>query len=177
MLKILLSTFILVSVVYGFDGETVYKDKCMACHSMKGMMDMSQMQAMRKKMQSATAQERQAMKKQMQKRMSESEMKAPAMEMVSLRLKKMTASKEEFLNFVKDYIQNPSQDKGYCMPRAYKNFGVMPAIGKAMSEEEREVIALWLYTRFKGSWDSSEDAAACTKNNGARAKRKAKATK
>ena len=177
MLKILLSTFILVGAVHALDGESVYKDKCMACHSMKGLMDKSQMQAMRKKMQNATVQERQAMKKKMQKKMRESEMKAPAMEMVSLRLKKMTGSKEEFLSFVKDYIQNPSQDKGYCMPRAYENFGVMPAIGQGMSEEEREVIALWLYTRFKGSWDSSEDAAACTKNNGARAKRKARLNK
>jgi hypothetical protein len=177
MLKILLSTFVLVGVVFALDGESVYKDKCMSCHNLKGMMDMSQMKVMRKQMKNASQEERQAMKKKMSEKMQESGMKAPAMEMVSLRIKKMTTSKAEFLDFVKDYIQYPAQIKGFCMPRAYAKFGVMPPIGKAMSAEEREVVALWLYTNFKGSWDSSKDAAACSKNNGARAKRKAQANK
>lgn len=174
MIKYLLSSLLLVGSTFAIDGESVYKDKCIQCHQMKGMMDMSEMQAIRKKMQNATPQERQTMKKKMQAKMRESGMKAPAMEMVSLRLKKMIGSKEEFVAFVKDYIQNPSQEKGYCMARAYKNFGVMPAIGKDMSAEEREVIAVWLYTNFKGSWDNSADTQACSKRNGAKTDEKTK---
>lgn len=165
MFKVLISSMILVVSVYALDGQSVYESKCMSCHKLKGMMDMSQMKEMRKKMKNASKEERQTMKKKMQKKMKANGMKAPAMEMVSLRLKKMTDSKEKFLLFVDDYIQNPSQDKGFCMPRAYKNFGVMPAIGKGMTKEEREVVSLWLYDNFKGSWDTSADATSCSKGN------------
>jgi hypothetical protein len=79
------------------------------------------------------------------------------MQMISMRLKMMTETRKDFVDFVKDYIQNPSQDKGYCMPMAYANFGTMPPIGKDMSEEERDTVSQWLYDNFKGSWDKYMD--------------------
>lgn len=93
------------------------------------------------------------------------DMKAPPMPMVSMRLKKMIDSKDEFISFVKDYIQNPSQEKGFCMPTAYKRFGVMPAIGKTMTQEEIQSIAQWLYDDFKGNWGKSKDSKTCDKKN------------
>ena len=51
------------------------------------------------------------------------------------------------------------------MPMAYKRFGTMPPIGKGLSEAEREAVANWLYTNFKGSWDNSMGGMMCKKNN------------
>ncbi|WP_457622798.1 c-type cytochrome [Persephonella sp.] len=79
--------------------------------------------------------------------------KAPPMSEVSARVKKFYPDEEAFVNFVKDYITNPSRKKGVCMPKAYKLFGVMPAIGKNMKEEDKEAVAIWLYRRFDESWE------------------------
>jgi hypothetical protein len=76
--------------------------------------------------------------------------KAPPMSMISMRLKSAIETKKEFVSFVKDYIQNPSKEKGFCMKVAYEHFGVMPAIGTKMSEKERDVIANWMYDNFSG---------------------------
>lgn len=80
-----------------------------------------------------------------------SQMQAPPMPKVSMHLKMKLKSREEFIAFVEDYIQNPSQEKGFCMPMAYKRFGTMPPIGKSMTKEERATIAAWLYDNYKDS--------------------------
>ncbi len=79
--------------------------------------------------------------------------KAPPMSEVSARVKKFYPSEREFVEFVKDYITDPSREKGVCMPMAYKLFGVMPPIGRTLSEEEKEAVAIWLYRNFKESWE------------------------
>ncbi len=79
--------------------------------------------------------------------------KAPPMSEVSARVKKFYPREEDFVAFVKDYITNPSREKGVCLPMAYKIFGVMPPIGRSLSEEEREAVARWLYHNFKESWE------------------------
>jgi len=76
-------------------------------------------------------------------------MKAPPMSKIFSHLKAKLQTKEKFLLFVTDYIQNPSREKGFSMQRAYKRFGTMPPIGKSMTEEERETIALWLYENYQ----------------------------
>ncbi|WP_456393053.1 c-type cytochrome [Persephonella sp.] len=78
---------------------------------------------------------------------------APPMSEVSARVKKFYPTEEEFVAFVKDYITNPSREKGVCLPRAYKIFGVMPAVGKNMSDEAKEAVAKWLYYRFDMTWE------------------------
>ena len=79
--------------------------------------------------------------------------KAPPMSEVSARVKKFYPREEDFVAFVKDYITNPSKEKGVCLPMAYKIFGVMPPIGRSLSDEEREAVARWLYHNFKESWE------------------------
>jgi hypothetical protein len=39
------------------------------------------------------------------------------------------------------------------MPMAFKLFGVMPPVGKGMSEEEKKAVALWLYYNFNDRWE------------------------
>ena len=74
---------------------------------------------------------------------------APPMPSVSKRLQRDISSKEKFIAFVKDYIQNPSQDKGHCSPKAFKNLGTMPPIGKSLNREELDAVSLWLYENFE----------------------------
>ncbi|WP_461831986.1 c-type cytochrome [Aquifex sp.] len=77
---------------------------------------------------------------------------APPMNEVSARVKHFYPNELEFIEFVKDYITNPSREKGVCMPMAFKLFGVMPPIGKTLTEEEKEAVAYWLYHRYKDTW-------------------------
>ncbi len=78
---------------------------------------------------------------------------APPMSEVSARVKKFYPTEEKFVSFVKDYITNPSKEKGVCLPVAYELFGVMPPVGKNMSEDSKEAVAKWLYYRFDMSWE------------------------
>ena len=166
MKKLFLGLLITMSALYASNGEAIYKAKCAMCHANKGMMSAQEKQEMRVKMQNATQEEKMAMREKMMQKMKKSKMKAPPMPMVSMRLKKMLAQdREKFIAFVEDYIQNPSQAKGFCMPMAYKRFGTMPPIGKTLSKEERATIAAWLYDNYKGSWGGSMDGKMCEMKN------------
>ncbi len=166
MKKLFLGLLITMSALYASNGEDIYKAKCAMCHANKGMMNKQEMQNMRAKMQNATQEEKMAMREKMMRKMKKSKMKAPPMPMVSMRLKKMLGQdREKFITFVEDYIQNPSQEKGFCMPMAYKRFGTMPPIGKTLSKEERATVAAWLYDNYKGSWGGSMDGKMCEMKN------------
>ena len=165
MKKSFVSLLLIVSSLFALSGEEVYTQHCASCHTKDMMMNMGGMMEWRKKMQNSTKEEKQTMRQKMMKEMQDNDTKAPAMPMISMRIKHMTDSKEEFVAFVKDYIQNPSQEKGYCMPMAYKRFGVMPPVGKGMSEEERELVAQWLYDSFEGSWKDSMGGMMCENKN------------
>jgi len=151
MKKLLLILILGMSSLFASTGAEVYKAKCQMCHAPKGMMDKEQMQSMQAKMQTATKEEKMAMREKMAMKMKKSGMRAPAMPMVSARLKSNLKTREEFIAFVEDYIQNPSKKKGFCMPMAYKKFGTMPPIGKGMSKADRASVAAWLYDNYKAS--------------------------
>ncbi len=106
-------------------GETIFKSKCVACHTLKIPKD-------------------------------KSTMKAPPFSKVSAKIKyDLDNNKTAFVAFVEDYIQNPTEEKVKCMPMALKKFGLMPPIGKAMSEEERKTVATWLFDNFDEKWDDA----------------------
>lgn len=86
---------------------------------------------------------------------------APPMPSVSKRLQRDIHSKEKFVAFVKDYIQNPSQEKGHCSPKAFKHLGTMPPVGKSLTKEERDAVSLWLYENF----EHPEKIKSCDTNN------------
>lgn len=123
---LLFSTLITLSAEES-TGEGIYQANCVACHILKNPKDMSN-------------KERAEMMKTM---------KAPPMPKVSAQLKNAFDYNEtKFRAFVEDYIQNPDANKSLCAPMAVKRFGVMPAIGKTLTEKERKVIAKWLYENF-----------------------------
>ena len=119
MKNLLFLMLLSLSSVFALDGEEVFQNKCILCH-VKSMKALS----------------------------LEQELKAPPMNMIATRLKSAIETKEKFIIFVKEYIQHPSREKGYCMPTAFNNFGVMPAIGTMLSEQERDLVARWLYENF-----------------------------
>ena len=131
MKKILLILILTLSTLPAETGKEIFKKYCVSCH----------------------------IKTDMSPRFKKMKRKAPPMNRVSQRLKIMTDSKEEFIAFAIDYIQNPSQKKGFCRPKAYKNFGTMPAIGKSMTKKEREIIVAWLYDNFNSADDKKRSCA------------------
>ncbi len=66
------------------------------------------------------------------------------------KLKEETSSKEEFALFIREYIQNPDKRKSLYGKRAIKEFGLMPSLEGAMSDEEINVLVDYLYEeRYK----------------------------
>ncbi len=61
------------------------------------------------------------------------------------KLKEKTASKEEFAAFIREYIQNPSKRESLYGKRAIKEFGLMPSLEGAMSDEEIILLVNYLY--------------------------------
>ena len=132
MKKSLLALLLLSSTLFAQSGISIYKKYCLSCH----MMSDGKLEGL-----------------------DRSKLKAPPMNRVSERLKIKTDSKKKFVSFVKAYIVNPSQKNGFCRPKAYKNFGVMPPIGKELSEEQLHLISTWLYTHYKGKNNSGKSCA------------------
>ncbi len=163
MKKYLVGLLLLVSSLFAASGEDVYMQYCASCHTKDMKMDSKN--EWRKNMQDATKEEKITMRQRMMNGRQDTNMRAPTMPMISMRLKHMMDSKEKFITFVEEYIQDPSQEKGYCMPMAYKRFGVMPAIGKGMSVEERKLVSQWLYENFDGSWNNSKGGVTCQNKN------------
>lgn len=112
-------------------GEQIYEVNCKSCHTLQMPKEMSKPERMK-----------------MMK-----EMKAPPLSKISAKIKDAFDNNEsKFIAFVEDYIQNPDANKSLCMPMAIKRFGVMPPIGKELSQEERQVISQWLYKNFDEEW-------------------------
>jgi len=131
MKKLLLSSIIFASTLFGADGYEVYKKNCMACHTemMTAEHALSHL----------------------------NELVAPPMVEVSARLKEniKTTDEEEdvdrylFILFVKDYIVNPNLDNSMCNTGAIEKFGTMPSLKGQLKEDEKQAVAEWLYDRYE----------------------------
>lgn len=85
-----------------------------------------------------------------------SKLKAPPMVEISNRLRSMISVNDEdselhrhvVIAFIKDYITYPDIEKSLCRLGALDRFGVMPSIGKKLQEEEKQMIAEWVYDYF-----------------------------
>ncbi len=148
MKKIVLVGIIATSL-FTVSGEEVYKSRCMACHKIIDL------QAQKQKMMALSPQERQKAKKEFMKKMM-----APPMNKVSARIKHFYPEKEGFVAFVKDYIVNPAKDKALCQQPALQRFGVMPPIGKSLSKEQINAVAVWMYDNFDEKWKNAKSCAA-----------------
>ena len=73
---------------------------------------------------------------------------APYAKDVIKKLKSETANKAEFVTFIKDYINNPDKRKSLYGKRAIKDFGLMPSLKGALTDEEIIDLANYLYEKY-----------------------------
>ncbi len=73
---------------------------------------------------------------------------APYAKDVVNKLKSETKTKEEFITFVKDYINAPDKRKSLYGKKAIKDFGLMPSLKGAMTESESTGLAEYLYDKY-----------------------------
>jgi len=73
---------------------------------------------------------------------------APALNGVMRHLKMSIPDKTKAVAFIKDYVINPDASKAICMPQKIKRFGLMPSQKGALTPEELEVIANWMFDNY-----------------------------
>jgi len=73
---------------------------------------------------------------------------APYAKDVIIKLKSETKTKEAFIVFVKDYINEPDKRKSLYGKKAIKDFGLMPSLKGAMTDSEAEGLAEYLYGKY-----------------------------
>jgi len=73
---------------------------------------------------------------------------APYAKDVVNKLKAETKTKEAFIAFVKDYIDEPDKRKSLYGKKAIKDFGLMPSLKGIMSDSEATGLAEYLYQKY-----------------------------
>ncbi len=73
---------------------------------------------------------------------------APYIEKIVHTIKVETKTKEDFIAFIKDYINDPDKRKSLYSKRAIKEFGLMPSLGGALNDEESTQLAEYLYEKY-----------------------------
>ncbi len=73
---------------------------------------------------------------------------APFVKDVMIKIKDETKTKEAFIDFIKDYINEPNKRKSLYGKKAIKNFGLMPSLKGVMTEDEINGLADYLYTVY-----------------------------
>ena len=74
---------------------------------------------------------------------------APYAQDVVNKLKTETKTKEAFIAFVKDYIDEPDKRKSLYGKKAIKDFGLMPSLKGVMSDDETTQLADYLYSKYE----------------------------
>jgi len=64
------------------------------------------------------------------------------------KLKTETKTKEAFIDFIKDYINEPDKRKSLYGKKAIKDFGLMPSLKGAMTDSESTVLAEYMYSDY-----------------------------
>jgi len=57
-------------------------------------------------------------------------------------------NREKAIAFIMDYVHYPEKSKSLCDEHAIKNFGLMPSLKSAVTQEEIRLIANYLYDNF-----------------------------
>ncbi|NOZ90141.1 MAG: c-type cytochrome [Epsilonproteobacteria bacterium] len=79
---------------------------------------------------------------------------APSMMAVTFHLKDFIKSNDpssheaKIVDFVKDYVINPSRDKSFCDKASLDSYGVMPSQKGNVTEDELEAIAHYMYATY-----------------------------
>ena len=75
-------------------------------------------------------------------------MVAPPVMGVMRHVKMAYPQKEEAVNFMVDYVLNPSKEKAVCKSQKIAHFGLMPSQKGEVSKQELTGIVEWMYDNF-----------------------------
>ena len=64
------------------------------------------------------------------------------------KIKAETKTKEAFIDFIKDYINEPDKRKSLYGKKAIKDFGLMPSLKGAMTDSESTILAEYMYSDY-----------------------------
>jgi len=73
---------------------------------------------------------------------------APYIKDIIKSLKNETKTQDKFISFIKDYINMPSKRKSLYSKKALKEFGIMPSLSGALTDDESTRLAKYLYNDF-----------------------------
>lgn len=99
------------------EGEAIYKNICSQCHVMQMGWEIK----------------------------DKTTLKAPPFPGVTNAVRRIYNNETQFVEFVSNYIQNPTRIRARTKDMAIDRFGLMPNIGAKMSKKEREAIAKWMF--------------------------------
>lgn len=125
---ITLATLLLATTtLHAQTGEEIYNTKCLSCHVINSPIDMQGASGTPKFTKAFHA------------------LVAPPMERVVMKVNGSYSNKETFVAFVSKYITNPSLEEAVCGKRGIKKFGLMPPIGKSMTDDEKTKVSSWIF--------------------------------
>lgn len=118
ILRICTFTLILMSSLFAQNAEELFENNCVSCHIMKRGWEIK----------------------------NKNEMIAPTAFAIVDNIKPIFNDKEQYIEFVVDYLENPSKIKSRCKTNVTKQFGVMPkSVSEHLSKEEKKLIVSWMY--------------------------------
>ena len=114
---ILLISFLSINS-FANEGENLFKMHCVSCHSLKMGYDIK----------------------------DKSMMLGPPAIGIARKIKPIFNNEEQFIEFIVDYLDNPSRIKARLKEDVIKKFGLMPKeIGQSLTKEDKQKIARWMY--------------------------------
>ena len=121
--SILISSLFATSLVYAQSGSSLFNNYCASCHAeVLGINETGGV--------------------------TTNIYQAPYVKDIIKTLKAKTKTQEEFVSFIKDYINMPSKRKSLYSKKALKNFGLMPSLSGAFTDAESTRLAKYLYNDF-----------------------------
>jgi len=134
MRSLICTTLLLSSGLLAQEGREVYEQKCASCH---------QLYIAPSKL----------IENFMEQNNTLLHLKAPTINQIAFRLKDRIGDPKgdedihrmEVDSFVADYLMNPDKSKSVCLPKVIRHFPTMPSMRGAISVEEIEAVAAFLY--------------------------------
>ena len=74
-------------------------------------------------------------------------LKAPPFDALVRQIKYYYRDEDKFIEFVIDYLDNPSPEKSICKP-CIERWGLMPLLNR-LTDEEKKAVARWLFIKYR----------------------------
>ena len=121
---------LLSASMYAKDGMDIFKKKCVICHKMyKPQTKEEKQKLVAPPIENAT--------------------KNIIISINDIELPKDEAELKQLANdFLVDYIQNPSKQKGYCQDKVFDRFGIMPSLKGFIKDDDLKKVVKWTINNY-----------------------------